>query len=210
MHQSFRTSDETEAGWRGTDPERTCKEFGTHVFDLCRFFFASDPLRMRAWMPRPTRPGGPDLLNLIDLEFPGERFARITLDRLTTGRHRYLDIRLDGTQRTVETELGGHVAFAVGLHAAERRPFLDFDLSFGGRAFVYDGERKRKLAADPLDLFAAATSALLDDFIAAIREGRRSVSCATDNIRSFALLRAAYDSAREGRDVDLAFLQDLP
>jgi predicted dehydrogenase len=208
-HQSFRTSDATEAGWRGMDLERTCKDFGTHVFDLCRYFFGTEPTRMRARMPKPTQADGPDLLNLIDLEFPGERFARITLDRLTTGRHRYLDIRLDGTRGTLETELGGHLAVSIGLRAAERRPFVDLDLSLGGRAFAYSGETKRKLASDPLDLFAAATSTLLAEFIAAIRLGTRLASGGHDNIRSFALVRAAYESARTGSDVDLAFLQSL-
>src|SRR6266852_2703175 len=67
MNQTFRTSDETEAGWRGADKERTNKDFGTHVFDLCRYFFGEEPLRLLALMLKAGAPDGPDLLNLIDL-----------------------------------------------------------------------------------------------------------------------------------------------
>jgi predicted dehydrogenase len=209
MNQTFRTTAHTEAGWRGDDPERTCKEFGTHVFDLARFFYGCEPLRLFARMPRPGGGGGPDLLNLIDLQFPGDRWARITLDRLTRGRHRYLDIRLDGTRGVVETELGGHLAMALGVHASSRRPFVDVDLSLGGRAHLFDGERKRKLAADPLGLFAAATRELMLAFLSALDEGRAPPCDGRDNLRTLALMRAAYTAAAGSGEIDLAFLKDL-
>lgn len=209
MQQTFRTSPQTEAGWRGDDPERTNKDFGTHVFDLCRYFFGEEPLRLRAVMPRPGAGGGPDLLNLIDLEFSRDRFARITLDRLTRGRHRYLDIRLDGTGATVETELGGHAQISLGLHPAERRPYVDFDVSFGGRAFLCQAERRRKIAADPMALFAAATARLLGGFVQALEQGGEVPCSGADNIRTLALMRAAYEAAASRREIDLAFLHSL-
>ncbi|MEO8523277.1 MAG: Gfo/Idh/MocA family oxidoreductase [Caldimonas sp.] len=210
MHQTFRASAQTEAGWRGDDPERTCKEFGTHVFDLCRFFYGEEPITLHCRMPRPDGGSGPDMLNLIDLEFPGDRWARITLDRLTRGRHRYLDVRLDGSHASIETELGGHLALGIGVNASSRRPFVDFDLSMGGRAFRYDGERKRKLAADPLDLFAAATRALMQQFLAALDAGVAPPCEGRDNLRTLALMRAAYEAASGNGTIDLAFLRDLP
>ena len=85
--QTFRKDETTEAGWRGADVQRTCKEFGIHVIDLCRYFFDSEPERILARMPRPTKPDGPDYLDLIRLDFPGDRVAQITLDRLCRGRH---------------------------------------------------------------------------------------------------------------------------
>ena len=209
MNQTFRTSDATEAGWRGLDNERTNKDFGTHVFDLCRYFFGEEPLRLRALMPKPGAPDGPDLLNLIDLEFSGDRFARITLDRLTRGRHRYLDIRLDGTRANVETELGGHAAVTAGLHPATRRPFFDFDVSLGGRAYLCTDERRTKIASDPLALFAAATAKLLDGFVDALEQGREPPCSGSDNIRTLALMRAAYESAAMRKEIDLTFLRSL-
>lgn len=209
IHQTFRTSEDTEAGWRGEDPERTCKEFGTHVFDLARYFFGVEPIRLRARMPRPGAGAGPDLLNLIDLEFPDERLARITLDRLSRGRHRYLDIRLDGTAAAIETELGGHAALTFGLHPPTRRPFVDLDVSFGGRARLFEGEKHTKISTDPIDLFAHATSALMAEFVAAIDNNTRPSCDGWDNIRTLALMRSAYESARGDRDLDLGFLQGL-
>ena len=209
MNQTFRTSETTEAGWRGEDKERTNKDFGTHVFDLCRYFFGEEPLRLRALMPKPGAPDGPDLLNLIDLEFSGDRFARITLDRLTRGRHRYLDIRLDGTRANVETELGGVAAVTAGLHAATRRPYLDFDISLGGRAYLCTGERRTKIASDPLGLFAAATAKLLEQYVDALEQGKPPPCAGSDNIRTLALMRAAYESAALKKEIDLTFIRSL-
>ena len=50
IEQSFFTTKATEAGWRGQDPRRTWKEFGTHVLDLCRFFFGEEPRAVTARM----------------------------------------------------------------------------------------------------------------------------------------------------------------
>lgn len=66
-HQTFVVTGETEAGWRGEDPQRTFKEFGTHVVDLCKAFFGERPAAMRSRMPRPFASGGPDYLNLVQL-----------------------------------------------------------------------------------------------------------------------------------------------
>jgi predicted dehydrogenase len=213
MVQTFYATAESEVGWRGSDPERTCKEFGTHVFDLCRFFFGTEPIRLRAHMPRPGGPGTarpPDLLNLIDLQFPGDRWARITLNRVTTGRHRYLDIQLDGTAGSVETSLGGHAEVALGLNAPSRRPYVHADISLGSRAYLYHGEGRQKLASDSLNIFADATRRLMQGFLESLDTGALPPCHGSDNLRTFALMRAAYDSAATDRDVDLSFLQALP
>ena len=97
---------------------------------------------------------GPDYLNLIQLEFSGSRLAQITLDRLSRGRHRYLDLRLDGTNASVETEFGGRLEASAGIRGGTRKPFFDFDFSPGGRAHLFRGELGRKIASDPLDIFA--------------------------------------------------------
>ena len=96
------------------DPQRTFKEFGTHVIDLCKAFFGERPIGMSARMPRPFADGGPDYLNLVRLEFSGDRVAQITLDRLTKGKHRYLDLRLVGEKGTIETSLGGSAEVRLG------------------------------------------------------------------------------------------------
>jgi D-apiose dehydrogenase len=203
VEQTFYTTAATEAGWRGRDPERTCKEFGVHVLDLCRYYFDEEPIAVTASMPRPRDPDGPDRLNLIRLDFAGQRVAHITLDRLSRGRHRYLSMRLDGTAGCIETELGGSVEVTAGVRGGTRRPFLSADVSLGGRARLYHGERSRKIASEPLDVFAAATRRLFEAFLAAIDRGDRPPCDGEDNRRSLALVRAAYESSRIGATVAL-------
>ena len=193
-HQSFFTSESTEAGWRGELKQRTCKEFGTHVFDLCRFFFGEDPQAVTARMPRPGRPDGPDYLNLVRLDFSGDRAAHVTLDRLCRGPHRYLTLRLDGSAGFVETRIGGGIEVGAGIRAGTRRPFLEWDASFGGRARLYHGERFRKLASDPIDVFARATGRLMEAFLDALDRGAVPPCDAEDNRRTLALMLAAYES----------------
>ena len=97
-------------------------------------------------MPKPGRPDGPDYLNLIQLEFSGDRVAHITLDRLSRGPHRYLDIRLDGTEACIETRLGGQAQMTVGIRGGSRRPFVQLDLAPSASAHLLVGDRRRRLA----------------------------------------------------------------
>lgn len=194
MHQTFVVTEKTEVGWRGEDTRRTAKEFGTHVLDLCRYFFDAEPLSICARMPRPEQPIGPDYLDLIELEFSGDRVAHITLDRLSRGLHRYLDIRLDGEFASIETSLGGRLETRVGMRAATRQPFFSLDLAPGGRARLYRGEQYSTLATEPLNVFAGATAELVTAFLAALDRGEPSPYNAVDNRHTLALMLAAYES----------------
>ena len=195
MHQTFRVTEDTEKGWRGDGTRRTCFEFGTHALDLCRYFFGEEPVSIAARMPRPGRPEGPDYLNLIQLEFSGDRVAHITLDRLSRGPHRYLDIRLDGSEACIETRLGGQAQVAVGLRAGSKRPFARLDLAPSAAAHLLCGDRRWRLATDPSDLFAHSTAKLLRAMVAALAEGSTPPCSAQDNIHTLALMLAAYRSA---------------
>ena len=93
-----------------------------------------------------------------------------------------------------------------GVRAATRRPFFNGDFSPGGRAFLWRGEKRQKIASDGFDLFADATRKLLQEFLLSIRDETVPPCSLEDNFRSFALMRAAYDAARERRDVDVATL----
>ena len=201
IQQSFFTTEATEAGWRGRDPRRTWKEFGTHVLDLCRFFFGEEPRAVAARMPRPGSAGGPDLLDLVQLEFSGDRVAHILLDRLCRGPHRYLTVRLDGSAGTIESHLGGGLEVRAGVRGGSRRPFLGADLSLGGQARLFHGERSRKIASEPLDVFARATRRLVAAMLEALDRGEVPPSHAEDNRRTLALMLAAYDSAERGATV---------
>lgn len=199
--QTFHMNDQTEAGWRGRDPRRTCKEFGIHVLDLCRYFFNADPTAITARMPRPGHPDGPDYLNLIQLEFPGDRFAQITLDRLWRGSTNYLSLRLDGTAGGIQTQIGGVMELRTGVRRGWR-PYATLDVAMGGRADLYHGDRRRRLTTDRLDLFADATSRLLEAMLNTLATGGPPPCHAEDNLRSLALMLAAYESAEQRETVE--------
>lgn len=203
--QTFRTTPETEAGWRGRERQRTCKEFGTHVLDLCRFFFDEDPLSLSARMPRGPDRDGPDYLDLIELEFSGDRVAQITLDRLCRGPNRYLDLRLTGTAGCVETHVGGGIVLSAGLRGGARSAFCDLEIAMGGTARLYQGERFRRIATDPLDSFARATRELLRAFLGALESGGVPPCEADDNRRTLALMLSAYEAAETGARVRMQY-----
>ncbi len=194
MHQTFFVTQQTEAGWRGKRTQRTAMEFGTHVLDLCRYFFGENPTSIHVRMPRGKQPDGPDYLNLIQLEFSGDRVAHITLDRLSRGRHQYLDIRLDGEAGSIETSLGGRMEACAGVRAATRRPFFTFDFAVGGRARLYRGEKYSTLAREPANVFAAATGELLKAFLEALERGDTPPCSCVDNRQTLALMLAAYEA----------------
>jgi len=194
-HQTFVVTNETEAGWRGQDPQRTFKEFGTHVIDLCKAFLGERPIGMSARMPRPFANGGPDYINLVRLEFSGDRVAQITLDRVTKGKHRYLDLRLVGEKGTIETSLGGSAEVRLGLRPRGRTPFAELGLHLGGVARLYQGERFTTLAKAPLDLYPDATARLYRAFFEAIAEGREPPNSIAEARDTLDLIYRAYAEA---------------
>jgi predicted dehydrogenase len=196
IRQSFVVTPDTEAGWRGDDQQRSFKEFGTHVLDLCKFFFGERPTAIRSRMPRPFSSGGPDYLDLVLLEFSGDRVAQITLDRLTRGRHSYLDIRLVGEKGTIETSIGGRAELTLGLRPKKRKLFGDLDFALGGRARLYHGDHHFTLAKSPLDLFPDATAKLYRAFIDAIREGRQPPNGLDESRHTLELLYDCYAKAQ--------------
>jgi predicted dehydrogenase len=202
--QTFYVSEGSEGGWRGSDPQRTCKEFGIHVLDLARYYFDEDPVAIRARMPKGGHPEGPDYLNLIELEFSGDRVAHITLDRLSRGSHRYLDIRLDGSKGVVETSIGGKLGVHAGIRGGTRKPYLELNMSMGGQARLYRGEQYEKIASDPLDLFAHATRKLMVAFIHALETDTTPPCNGADNIKSLKLVYAAYESSEKNQAIHLS------
>lgn len=196
-HQTFVVTPETEAGWRGADQQRTFKEFGTHVIDLCKAFFGERPIAMSARMPRPFANGSPDYLNLVRLEFSGDRVAQITLDRLTKGKHRYLDLRLVGEKGTIETSLGGSAEMRVGLRPKARKPFAELNLHMGGVARLYHGDRFTTLAKAPLDLYPDATARLYRAFFEGIANGSDLPNSIAEARHTLDLIYRAYAEAEQ-------------
>ena len=201
--QTFRPTSLTEADWRGEMARRLGFEFGVHVFELIRFFFEEDPVRILAHMPNPSRAKA-DVLNIVSLEFSSGRAASILLDRLCKGPERYLDLRLDGEFSTINTSIGGELGIEVGLHTRERRPYLSFRFVKGGKAVWQNGNRSRILAKEGINPFARATAVHLGNFIDALEQNKTPTGTASDHRKTLALIFAAYDSAAAGCSIELA------
>jgi predicted dehydrogenase len=207
---TMRPTAHTEAGWRGTMSRRLGMEFGIHVLDLVRFFFGATPTRLQAHMPRPDPGVGWDAINLVAMDFADGRAASVVLDRLSKGRERYLDMRLDGERAAIHTSIGGQVRAAFGMHTRERRPFIDVRFVGGGRAVLEDGNRSEVIATDGQNPFASATAVHLGAFLDALAAGTVPPATARDNRNSLALVFAAYRSAEDGRSVDVASFSPPP
>jgi len=201
--QTFRPTLATEASWRAEIERRLGFEFGVHVFELIRFFFEEDPIRIIAHTPNPTHQKS-DVLNIVSLEFTGGRAASILLDRLCKGPERYLDLRLDGEFGTVTTSIGGELAVEAGLRTRERRPYFAFNFTKGGKAVWQNGNRSRVLAKEDINPFAHATAVHLQNFIDALARNRTPLGTARDHRKTLALVFAAYDAAAAGCSVELA------
>ncbi|MEE8585284.1 MAG: hypothetical protein V3T83_10580 [Acidobacteriota bacterium] len=69
---------------------------------------------------------------------------------------------------------------------------------------LYQGERSRKIASEPFNVFARATARLLQAFLKALQEQSAPPCHARDNRASLALMLAAYESHRRGVPVELS------
>jgi predicted dehydrogenase len=205
-----RPTPHTEAGWRGEMAQRLGLEFGIHVFDLVRYLFDATPVTVMAHMPRPDPQICWDAVQTVAMEFEDGRAASFSLDRLSKGPERYLDMRLDGERAAVHTSIGGQIRAALGMHTRVRRPFLDLRWIGGGRAVLQQGDHERVLAVDHRNPFASATAVHLGEFLDALERGTIPPASAADNRHSLALVFAAERSAVERRSVRIGRPSSAP
>lgn len=194
--QTFHPNEKTESNWRGNLRRRLCFEFGVHVFELARYFFDAEPIRISAQMPQPVPGQLFDALNLITLEFADGRAASIVLNRLSKAPERYLDLRLDGEQASIYTSIGGQVRFEAGIRTREKRPYLGLSFVKGGSAVWQKGNKSKIIAKDGINPFASSTAYHFNNFIEAVGKGVKTTpGTAADNLKTLALVFAAYDAA---------------
>ncbi len=191
----------TEAGWRSSMSRRLGLEFGIHVFDLVRYLFDTSPVRVLAHHPKVGGTVGFEAVQWVSMEFADGRGASFILDRLSRGRERYLDLRLDGERAVVHTSIGGHLSASVGVRTRTRRPYAELRVAGGGRAVLQSGDRARVLAVDGRNLFSNATAAHFAAFLDALDHGTVPPATADYNRESLALVFAAERAAGLGQAV---------
>ena len=193
---------EESRGWRSSG--RTMREFGTHVVDLAVQFFGELPESVFARMPRPLEMGGADLIDVVILEFPGDRVASIVLDRVCRGPHHYLEMRLDGERASLRSSIGGRASLTLHLSRESRRPGARLEWAAGGQTWLEVGERRRVLARNPWNAFASATARHLSEVIDAVSRGAPPPCSARDARGVVAVVEAAYASAHAGKPVRIS------
>ncbi len=203
--QAWQTVDEwpgSVEGWRAQG--QTLREFGCHVIDLIMRFFDDRPQRIYARMPRPAEGLRGDPVNMIILDFPGDRSATIVLQRLCRGPHQYLEMRIDGEQASLRTSIGGQARFTLGLNPRTRLPLGRLDVAAGGQAWLETGDRRQILARNELKAFALATARHLGEVMAAVERREKPPGDGIHARRVLAVVEAAYTSAASGIPVSLS------
>lgn len=170
-----------------TQPYMFTKDMGIHHFDMIRYCLGRDPASVQCvtWNPDWGWHQG-DASHVAIFTFDGSLHAVHRGVGCAVGRHTGWngEWRIEGPGGTLTWE--GNDLWFTHLHRAPER-------------------RREQLALDKTD--GGGQDPLLNEFVSAIRENRDPECCATDNIKSLAMVAGAVKSAQEGgRSVKLADL----
>ena len=189
--------------WRAAMPNRTLFEAGCHLVDLLLYLFGELPEAVYARHTSgldATR--NADAIHLVMLEFSRGRLAQITIDRLCKAGTRYIELRADCEQASLRASHGGRVLLQLGMKRAER-PGIRLHYGLGGVAWSEMGLSRKKLARNPRNPGVAATVTLLQEIVAALREGREPPSSGSEARDGLRVIEAAYRSAATGERVPI-------
>ena len=191
--------------WRAAMPNRTLFEGGVHLVDLLLDVYGERPLGVYARHSSGLDESREaDAIHLVTLDFPGNRLAQITIDRLCPAGTRYVEVRADCERASLRASLGGRAMVQIGKKRAEKTG-IRLDFGSGGLAWMEEGLKRTKLATNPREAGMHATGALLRKNIDAIRVGDQPASSARDARDVLAIIEAAYESARRGVRVEPAY-----
>lgn len=166
-----------------TQPYMLINDMMVHHFDMMRYVLNADPVAVQAitW----NHPWGwhkGDAAHAIVFEFPGNLWATHVSIACSVGDQTTWngDWRIEGPKGSITWERD-HKIWHHHLHRADRKVREEiFPVSVPG-----------------------PQQAILDEFFAAIREGRDPECSSSDNIHSIAMVFAAIRSAKEKRRVEL-------
>jgi predicted dehydrogenase len=192
-----------DTGWTAQLRRRLCADMGVHVFELMRFFFDDDPVRIGAQMPDPQKTGR-DVVNFVAVEFADGRSASALLNRMSPGEERFLDIRLDGEHASIQTAIETRCRVCVGLKPGTRRPLLEWEVFRGGTAALQKGARRECIASEGGNPWVSGTAQHFADFLRDLESGSEPRYSARHHRTTLAMVHAAYDSAETARTLDLA------
>jgi predicted dehydrogenase len=189
--------------WRAAMPNRTLFEGGVHLVDLLLTLYGENPTAVYARHSSgldATRDA--DAIHLVTFEFPGNRLAQLTIDRLCQAATRYVEVRADCEHASLRASLGGRALLRVGMKRAEPTGLV-FEFGSGGIAWVERGTKRKTLARAPRQAGMRATAALLAKVAAALEKGEEPPSSGREARDVLCVIEAAYRSAETGERVEL-------
>jgi len=192
-----------DVGWRVPLRRRQLTDMGVHIFELMRFFFDEDPVRICAHMPDPVKTNR-DVVNVVSVEFCDGRGASMILNRIHQGLERYLVIRLNGEVASIETTMESRCRIQAGLYPGRKRPWLALDRFDGGSTVLEKGIRSKRIATEGQNPWVSGTTRHFANFVDAILGGSEPQCTARHHRRTLALVFAAYDSADARASIELA------
>lgn len=185
-----------EGGWKADlMPRRVLLEFGTHAIDLICRFFGSYPEAVSARIAKVRHDIDADVCINIRLDFPGERIANITFNRMSHSPTRYFEMRLNCEKVALRASLGGVARLDVGWNSQSRRPKARLSLTRGGEARLEHGGGSRLLVRQPDAAFGKASARHIAGFVQAIQQGIQQESYAEASRKLLQILLACYESA---------------
>ena len=189
--------------WRAAMPNRTLFEGGVHLVDLLLFLFGEKPEGVYARHSSGLDPSRKaDAVHLVTLDFPGNRLAQITIDRLCPAGTRYVEVRADCERESLRASLGGRGLVQVGMKRAEKTG-VRLELASGGLAWAERGLERTTLARARRQTGMRATAELFKRIDAALEEGAEPPSSGREARDVLAVIEAAYRSAAAGERVPL-------
>jgi predicted dehydrogenase len=189
--------------WRAAMPNRTLFEGGVHLVDLLLVLFGEPPEAVYARHSAGLDPERKaDAIHLVTLEFPGNRLAQITIDRLCPAGTRYVELRADCERASLRASHGGRALLRFGAKRAQKTG-LRIDYGPGGMAWLERGTNRTVLARNPRDEGVVGTARLFERVLEAFADNREPPSSGREARTTLAVIEAAYRSAETGERVVL-------
>jgi predicted dehydrogenase len=193
-----------EPNWRAALATRVLYEAGLHHVDTLLTLFDSAPAAVTATVGSSgARDEASDAVAVVTVEFADGRLGHVVHNRLSPGDTLYFEIRADAEHASLRASFGGRLRLSAGLLRATR-PHLRVESGAAGLAWLEQGSRRRRLAANPRAPAMTATRQLLAETLRGFADGTPPPASGDDGRRVLEVIAAAYRSAATGRRVVLA------
>jgi predicted dehydrogenase len=189
--------------WRREMPNRTLFEGGVHLVDLLLMLYEEKPVAVYARHSSGLDESkSADAIHLVTLEFPGNRLAQITIDRLCRAGTRYVELRADCEEASLRASHGGRTLLQIGMKRAQK-PGVKLLWGLGGLAWMEKGMARKTIGRNPRNPGVAATATHFRDIVRAFEEGREPPASAREARDGLEIIDAAYRSAATGQRIEL-------